>query len=82
VIGKDLLDAALLLCLLLQRIQVLQQQITNRVRWLEIQRSGQFVCEQLASLPEGPLRSTPGPLAPDTFALSLRNLMKGLIQKL
>jgi Ni,Fe-hydrogenase III large subunit len=49
------------------------------VRWLEIQRSGQFVCEQLASLPEGSLRSTPGPLAPNTLALSLVEGWRGEI---
>jgi Ni,Fe-hydrogenase III large subunit len=49
------------------------------VRWLEIQRSGQFVCEQLASLPEGTLRVTPGPLAPNSFALSLVEGWRGEI---
>jgi Ni,Fe-hydrogenase III large subunit len=49
------------------------------VRWLEIQRSGQFVCEQLSALPEGPLRSQAGPLAPDTLAMSLVEGWRGEI---
>jgi Ni,Fe-hydrogenase III large subunit len=33
------------------------------VRWLEIQRSAAFVTEQLAALPDGPVRAPVGPLA-------------------
>ena len=32
------------------------------VRWLEIQRSGAFLREQLSSMPEGSIRSSAGPL--------------------
>jgi Ni,Fe-hydrogenase III large subunit len=49
------------------------------VRWLEIQRSGQFVLEQLASLPVGEVRSTVGALAPDSLAVSLVEGWRGKI---
>jgi Ni,Fe-hydrogenase III large subunit len=42
-----------------------------RVRWLEIQRSGQFLREQLASPPEGAVREELLPAAPDTLAVTL-----------
>ncbi len=42
-----------------------------RVRWLEIQRSGQFLREQLASPPEGDVREPLAPAAPDTLAVAL-----------
>ena len=42
-----------------------------RVRWLEIQRSGKFIEEQLASPPEGAIHIEPGTLAPDTLAVAL-----------
>lgn len=42
-----------------------------RVRWLELQRSGQFLREQLAAPPDGEIRSTVEPLAPETFAIAL-----------
>jgi len=42
-----------------------------RVRWLEIQRSGKFLLEQLAAPPEGPIFSDPGDGAADTLAVSL-----------
>ncbi|HEY6572316.1 MAG TPA: hydrogenase, partial [Candidatus Eisenbacteria bacterium] len=42
-----------------------------RVRWLEIQRSGAFLEEQLASPPEGELLAPPGARAPDSIAVSL-----------
>lgn len=42
-----------------------------RVRWLEIQRSGEFLREQLANAPESPLRHEPPPLARDTLAVAL-----------
>jgi Ni,Fe-hydrogenase III large subunit len=42
-----------------------------RVRWLECQRSGQFLREQLAAPVEGEIRAPIGPLAPDTLAVML-----------
>ena len=42
-----------------------------RVRWLEIQRSGQFLVEQLATPPEGELQSALPAAAPDTLAVAL-----------
>ena len=45
------------------------------VRWLEIQRSGAFIREQLAALPEGSILSPGGPLFPDHLAVSLRRRM-------
>ncbi|WP_414663322.1 hydrogenase large subunit [Horticoccus sp. 23ND18S-11] len=42
-----------------------------RVRWLEIQRSGQFVREQLAAPPDGPLQEPLPAAAPDTLAVAL-----------
>jgi Ni,Fe-hydrogenase III large subunit len=42
-----------------------------RVRWLELQRSGKFVEEQLAAAPEGPIQEPlPAPL-PDMLAVAL-----------
>jgi len=42
-----------------------------RVRWLELQRSGQFLKEQLSAAPEGGLREDPAPPAPATLAVAL-----------
>ncbi len=42
-----------------------------RVRWLEIQRSGQFLREQIATPPEGGIRDALAPAAPDTLAVAL-----------
>jgi Ni,Fe-hydrogenase III large subunit len=42
-----------------------------RVRSLEIQRSGQYLCEQLVAPAEGDLRSELPPPAPDTLAVAL-----------
>ncbi|HQF40616.1 MAG TPA: hydrogenase, partial [Opitutaceae bacterium] len=42
-----------------------------RVRWLEIQRSGQFLREQIATPPEGGIREELAPAAPDTLAVAL-----------
>ena len=42
-----------------------------RVRWLEAQRSGKFIEEQLATPPDGPLQIELGPAAPDTLAVAL-----------
>ncbi len=47
------------------------------VRWLEIQRSGQFVLQQLRSLPPGPIRTEVGALLPDTLAVSLSPAWRG-----
>ncbi|HWB54697.1 MAG TPA: hypothetical protein VG722_10910 [Tepidisphaeraceae bacterium] len=41
------------------------------VRWLEVQRSMEFVEEQLRSLPTGPIRKDIGNLAPNQLAISL-----------
>ncbi|HRT58211.1 MAG TPA: hydrogenase [Candidatus Paceibacterota bacterium] len=42
-----------------------------RVRWLEIQRSGEFLREQLEAAPEGGMLSDLGSFAPDTLAVAL-----------
>ena len=42
-----------------------------RVRWLEIQRSGEFLREQLESAPDGELWARLPALAPDTIAAAL-----------
>jgi len=42
-----------------------------RVRWLEVERSVEFLKDQIAAPPEGEIRSELGPLAPDTFAVTL-----------
>jgi Ni,Fe-hydrogenase III large subunit len=42
-----------------------------RVRWLEIQRSGEFLREQLAAAPESELREALAPAAPETLAVAL-----------
>lgn len=42
-----------------------------RVRWLEIQRAGKFLVEQLPGPPEGDGQGEVGPLAPDTLAVAL-----------
>ena len=42
-----------------------------RVRWLEIQRSGQFLKEQLAAPPDGGMSDVLPPSAPDTLAVAL-----------
>ena len=42
-----------------------------RVRSLEIQRSGQYLCEQLATPADGDLRDKLPPPAPDTLAVAL-----------
>jgi Ni,Fe-hydrogenase III large subunit len=46
-------------------------QARARVRWLECQRSGQFLLEQLSSVVDGEMRARLAPLAPDTLAVSL-----------
>lgn len=42
-----------------------------RVRWLEIQRSGRFLSEQLPTPPDGEIHAAPPPPAPDTLAVAL-----------
>ena len=49
------------------------------VRWLEIQRSGAFVREQLASVPEGSILSSAGPLLPDHLVVSFVEGWRGEI---
>jgi Ni,Fe-hydrogenase III large subunit len=41
------------------------------VRWLEIQRSGQFALDQLHTLHHGPIRVPTGPLASESVAVAL-----------
>jgi len=49
------------------------------VRWLEIQRSGDFVREQLKMLTGGPTRNVPAALAPNAFVVSLVEGWRGEI---
>lgn len=49
------------------------------VRGLEIQRSGDFVLEQLHMLPAGPIKADVGEMAPDSLAVSLVEGWRGLI---
>src|ERR1039457_3565817 len=49
------------------------------VRWLEIQRSGAFLREQLASIPEGPILLPAQPLLPDHLVVSLIEGWRGEI---
>ncbi len=49
------------------------------VRRLEIQRSGAFVREQLACLPQGPTRSALGPLRPAHMVVALTEGWRGAI---
>jgi Ni,Fe-hydrogenase III large subunit len=49
------------------------------VRWLEIQRSCRFICDQLKSLPSGPVRSEVGGLAPESIVASLVEGWRGEI---
>jgi Ni,Fe-hydrogenase III large subunit len=49
------------------------------LRWLEVQRSGTFLREQLATLPEGPLRGERGRLAPNRIAVALVEGFRGEI---
>ena len=49
------------------------------VRWLEIQRSVEFLRDQLAALPTGALRGTIGPLAADRLVVSLVEGWRGEI---
>jgi len=49
------------------------------VRWLEIQRSAEFVMEQLESLPSGAIHEPVGPLAPNRLVISLVEGWRGEI---
>jgi Ni,Fe-hydrogenase III large subunit len=49
------------------------------LRWLEIQRSGAFLREQFASVPDGPILSPAGPLLPDHLVVSLVEGWRGEI---
>jgi Ni,Fe-hydrogenase III large subunit len=49
------------------------------VRWLEIQRSAQFVDEQLAALPDGPIRGERTRLQPSRIAVALVEGWRGEI---
>jgi len=49
------------------------------VRWLEIERSVQFIREQIARLPAGAVRSACGPPAPDAMVVSIHEGWRGEI---
>ena len=49
------------------------------VRWLEMQRSMQFIRELLAHLPEGPVSASCGGLAPDSLVVTLTEGWRGEI---
>jgi Ni,Fe-hydrogenase III large subunit len=49
------------------------------VRWLEIQRSAEFIREQLRALPDGPLRAPLGPPAANQLVVSLVEGWRGEI---
>ena len=49
------------------------------VRWLEIQRSVEFILGQISSLPAGRIREPCGPLAPDRTVVSLQEGWRGEI---
>ena len=49
------------------------------VRWLEIQRSVQFIREQLAALPAGAVRAACGPPAPEAMVVSILEGWRGEI---
>ena len=48
-----------------------------RVRWLEVQRSGQWMREQLAEAPAGLVQAALPPPAPDTLAVALVEAWRG-----
>lgn len=52
------------------------------VRWVEIQRSLEFVREQVASLPRGPLREPCGALRPGELAVALEEGWRGEVAHL
>ena len=49
------------------------------VRWLEAQRSGKFVCDQLAHLPAGEIGAERGKIRPQAFVASLAEGWRGEI---
>ncbi|MGK2860269.1 MAG: NADH-quinone oxidoreductase subunit C [Thermoanaerobaculia bacterium] len=49
------------------------------VRWLELQRSAEFVAEQLDALPATPIRVEAGTIAPDSIVASLTEGWRGEI---
>ena len=49
------------------------------VRWLEIQRSGQFVLQQLQSLPSGPVLDACGAMMPEALVVSRVEGWRGVI---
>jgi Ni,Fe-hydrogenase III large subunit len=49
------------------------------VRWLEMQKSEEFVRTQLEALPEGALSAPLGPLAPDSLVVSMFEGWRGEI---
>jgi Ni,Fe-hydrogenase III large subunit len=49
------------------------------VRWLEIQRSAEFIRDQLRALPGGPIHAAVGPLFPDQIVVSLVEGWRGEI---
>jgi Ni,Fe-hydrogenase III large subunit len=49
------------------------------VRWMEIQRSEAFIREQLASMPQGPIRCSLGPLLPNRIAVGMVEGWRGEI---
>jgi len=50
-----------------------------QVRWLEMQRSRDFIVEELNCLPESPIRVDPGTLRPETVVVSLIEGWRGEI---
>jgi Ni,Fe-hydrogenase III large subunit len=49
------------------------------VRWLEVQRSFEFIRDQFTALPGGPTRAEVGPMAPDSLVVSLAEGWRGEI---
>ena len=49
------------------------------VRYLEIERSGRFLLEQLGALPAGPIRIPVGPIMPEAIAVSMVEGWRGEI---
>jgi Ni,Fe-hydrogenase III large subunit len=49
------------------------------VRWLEVQRSLDFVIEQIMSLPRGPIRVECGPLGRDELVVAMTEGWRGEI---
>jgi Ni,Fe-hydrogenase III large subunit len=49
------------------------------VRWLEIQRSVEFIRSQLQAFPDGPIQGTVGPLRPNHLVVSLVEGWRGEI---